>query len=231
MRSSLLSSVSHDLRTPLAAITGSATTVRSNPDLPEETRDEMLATICEESERLERLVSNLVDMTRLESGHVALAREWLPVDEVIGSALTRLEPALKGRPVRVDVPADLPLVSVDPVLMEQLLVNLLENAVKHTPAGTEIAVSAAADPGGLAIEVADRGRGLPAGEEERIFERFFRRSEAGVAGVGLGLAICRAIARAHGGTLRASNRPGGGAAFRLTLPRTEPPPPGVEAQA
>jgi two-component system sensor histidine kinase KdpD len=224
MRSALLSAVSHDLRTPLGAITGSATTLRENPGLEPHTRDEMLATICDESRRLERLLSNLVDMTRLESGAVTLKREWLPLDEVVGAALTRLEGALGSRPIRTKVPADLPLVSLDAVLMEQLLVNLLENALKYTPAGTEIEIAAAVTGAGLELEVSDRGRGIPPGDEERIFERFYRQSAAGVPGVGLGLAICRAIARAHGGTLRAHNRPGGGATFRLVVPLVGSPP-------
>jgi two-component system sensor histidine kinase KdpD len=163
-----------------------------------------------------------VDMTRLDSGAVSLKRDWLPIDDVVGSALTRLEAALGTRPVDVKVASDLPLVWVDPVLLEQLLVNLLENALKHTPGGTAIAISAAVTDAALELEVADGGRGIPAGDEERIFERFYRRSEA--AGVGLGLAICRAIARAHGGTLSASNRPAGGAVFRLVVPVEGTPP-------
>jgi two-component system sensor histidine kinase KdpD len=224
MRSSLLSAVSHDLRTPLGAITGSATTLRENPGLEPQVRDEMLATITEESRRLERLVSNLVDMTRLESGAVTLKREWLPIDEIVGAALTRMEAALGNRPVRTSVPAELPLVLVDPVLIEQLLVNLLENAIKYTPPGTEIEVAAAVTEASLRLEVADRGRGIPAGDEERIFERFYRDPGARVPGVGLGLAICRAIARAHGGTLRVHNRPTGGAVFRLLVPVVGAPP-------
>jgi two-component system sensor histidine kinase KdpD len=218
MRSALLSAVSHDLRTPLAGITGAATTLRDNPGLPGQTREEMLATICEESERLKRLVSNLLDMTRLESGAVQLKRDWLPADEVVGSALTRLDGPLGNRPVVVDVPGDLPLLWVDPVMIEQLLVNLLENAIKHTPAGTGIEITGSVSSGKTILEIADRGAGIRAGDEERIFERFFRRSEPGVPGVGLGLAICRAIALAHGGTLSARNRISGGAAFRLVLP-------------
>lgn len=225
MRSSLLSAVSHDLRTPLAAITGYATAMRDRADWPSDLRD-MAATICDESERLERLVGNLLDMTRLESGAVKLKRECLPIDEIIGAALHRLEPQLKNRSVVLHVPRDLPLVSVDPALMEQLLVNLLENAVKHTPTGTEVEVTASVADSVLSINVADRGRGIAPGEEERIFERFYRHDGAG-PGVGLGLSICRAIVRAHGGTLRAGNRPRGGAVFKLTIPMPEAPPENV----
>jgi two-component system sensor histidine kinase KdpD len=223
LRSSLLSSVSHDLRTPLAAITGAATTLRDDTDLPPQTREDMLATICEEAERLERLVANLLDMTRLESGAVNLRREWVPVEELVGSALTRLDRKLADHAVRLEMPPELPLVSVDPTLIEQLFINLLENAAKHTPERTEVTVQARTEPGGVFIEVADRGPGLPGGEEELIFDRFHRGARSGVPGAGLGLAICRAIAKAHGGTLMAANRAGGGAVFRLTLPPGKPP--------
>ena len=229
MRSGLLSSVSHDLRTPLGSITGSATTLRDNPALDPRTREEMLTTICEESDRLTRLVDNLLDMTRLDSGTVAVKREWVPVDEVIGSALTRTEALLDGRRVDLKVATELPLVNVDPVLMEQLLVNLLENAVKHTPAGSPIEVGASLAGGALTVDIADAGPGIPAGDEEKIFERFHRGAGTRAPGAGLGLAIVRAIARAHGGTVRAANRLGGGAAFRVTLPLEGPPPPAPAA--
>ncbi len=142
MRSSLLSAVSHDLRTPLAAITGAATSLRDGSAvIAAGERAELLATICEEAERLERLVGNLLDMTRLESGSVEVKREWVPLEEIVGAALTRLESALQERPITIDLPADLPLVSVDPVLLEQVFVNLLENAVKYTPAGSAIEIA------------------------------------------------------------------------------------------
>jgi two-component system sensor histidine kinase KdpD len=226
LRSGLLSAVSHDLRTPLAAITGSATTLRDDGGLDPETRRDLLEAICEEAERLERLVSNLLDMTRLDAGLVEPRREWVPLAEVVGSALTRLERRLSGRPVETGIPDDLPFLSVDPVLLEQLFVNLLENAAKHTPPGTPIEIRAAREGGTLQVDVADRGPGLPLGEEERIFERFHRGPHAGGRGVGLGLPIARAIAQAHGGRLVASNRAGGGAVFRLTLPAGADAPPG-----
>jgi two-component system sensor histidine kinase KdpD len=150
-------------------------------------------------------------------------REWVPLDEVVGSALNRLEHQLAGRPVVTDLAADLPLLSMDPVLLEQLFVNLLENAARYTPPGTEIAVRAARHEGAVRVEIADRGAGIPPGEEERVFDRFHRVARPGVRGVGLGLAIARAIAQAHGGRLTAGNRPEGGAAFVLTLPLLEPP--------
>jgi two-component system sensor histidine kinase KdpD len=221
VRSALLSTVSHDLRTPLAAITGAATTLRDvGGGLTDEQRRELLDAICEEAERLERLVSNLLDMTRVEAGALQLRPEWVPIEEVVGSALARVEAGLAGREVTIDIPATLPLVSVDPVLLEHLFVNLLENAVKYTPAGAPIEIRARVSHGAVEADVADRGPGLPESDREidRLFEKFSRGGQPGVPGAGLGLAICRGIVQAHGGTLAAENRPGGGALFRLRLP-------------
>jgi len=226
-RSSLLSALSHDLRTPLAAITGAATTLRDeSAAIDSGQRRELLDTICEEADRLERLVRNLLDMTRLESGALVVRRQWMPLEEIVGAALTRVESQLDGRPVRTDLPADLPLVSADGVLLEQVFVNLLENAAKYTPPNSpvEIVARAPADAGAIAIEVADRGPGIPPGDEARLFDKFFRGPQAGSAGAGLGLAICRGVIGAHGGTITAANRPGGGAVFRMTLPIVGAPP-------
>ncbi|MBI2374522.1 MAG: sensor histidine kinase KdpD [Deltaproteobacteria bacterium] len=223
LRSGLLSSVSHDLRTPIAAITGAATTIRENPDLPTEVRNDMIATICGEAERLEHLVSNLLDMTRLESGAVRLSRDSVPLVEIVGGALNRLKKQLSAHRVVTHLPEDLAWISVDPVLMEQLFVNLLENAARYTPVGTEIEIMAAIEASNLLVEVRDRGPGIVPGEEDMIFDRFHRSSRAGPPGVGLGLSICRAIARVHGGSLSASNRADGGASFRLELPLIEAP--------
>lgn len=226
LRSSLLSAVSHDLRTPLAAITGAASALREEaPGAAGPERQELLDTILEEAERLERLVANLLDMTRLEAGRIELRREWVPLEEIVGAALGRLEPRLAGREVRIDLPADLPLVAADPLLLEQLVLNLVENAIKYTPASGPIEIAAMVRDGWLELSVADRGPGLPRGEESRVFEKFFRgRHPPGVPGVGLGLSICRGIAEAHGGTLRAEAREGGGARFRLELPLDESAP-------
>lgn len=227
MRSTLLSAVSHDLRTPLAAITGAATTLRdSSVELDRARRDDMVATVCEEAERMERLIGNLLDMTRIESGALSVRREWVPLEEVVGSALTRLESRLARREVRCALPEELPLVEVDPVLIEQVFVNLLENAVKYTPETTPIDVVARALPapgGGVEVTVADRGPGFSEGTEARLFERFYRAPGV-VGGVGLGLSISRGIAEAHGGSLTARPRPGGGAEFVLGLPSTGPAP-------
>jgi K+-sensing histidine kinase KdpD len=227
-RSSLLSALSHDLRTPLAAITGAATTLRDDgAAIDSAQRGEMLDTICEEADRLERLVRNLLDMTRVESGALTVKRQWLPLEEIVGSSLTRLESQLAGRPVHTDLPADLPLVPVDAVLLELVFVNLLENAAKYTPAGSPVDIVARASVGGgaIAIEVADRGPGIRPGDEARLFEKFFRGRQSGSSGAGLGLAICRGVISAHGGTIGAANRPGGGAAFRMLIPIVGTPPP------
>ena len=224
LRSSLLSSVSHDLRTPLAVITGATSTVlQAGPGIDEAVRQDLLKTVLEEAERLNRLIRNLLDMTRLESGAVKVKKEWLPLEEVVGSALNRLESRLGTREVRIDLPANLPLVPCDAVLLEQVLINLVENAVKYSPGAIEI--GATPTDAELTVDVSDRGPGIPADEAERIFDKFHQTShEGGREGVGLGLTICRAIVSAHGGTIRALNRNGGGATFRFTLPLDGVPP-------
>jgi len=219
MRSSLLSAVSHDLRTPLASITGAASTLRSQGDrLPPATRQELLDSISEEADRLSRLVSNLLDMTRFEAGGVELRRDLYPLEEIVGTALHRMERQLEGRTVSTDLAENLPLVFVDDVLIGQVLWNLLENASKYTPAGTPIELAAFAQEDSVIVEVRDRGPGIPPGEEERIFQKFYRGQTAGARGAGLGLPICRAIVEAHRGRIQARPRPGGGAIFRIRLP-------------
>lgn len=230
LRNALLSSVSHDIRTPLAVITGAATGLREQPvSLGKETT-ELLQTILEEADRLNRFVTNLLDMTRLESGALRLNSEWHSLEELVGGGLTRLEKSLHGRRVETAVAADLPLVRVDALLVERVLVNLLDNAAKHTPRGSTIRVSAATVNGVVQVEIADDGPGLPPGEEERVFEKFFRRTSERQAGFGLGLAICRAIVNAHSGRIWAENVAPHGTSFRFTLPvdGTPPPPPAPE---
>ena len=227
LRNSLLSSVSHDLRTPLATITGAVSTILDNrAGIDAATQRELLESVHEEAERLNRLVQNLLEMTRLESGALQLQRELHPPEEVIGAALGRLAKRLGDRRVTTKVPSDLPLVAMDDVLIEQVLVNLLDNALKYTPAGTPIEVIATATDENLTIEVADHGPGLPPGAEDRVFEKFFRGEQIIARGAGLGLAICRGIVRAHGGRIWAQNLPGGGVAFLFTLPlgATQPAP-------
>jgi two-component system, OmpR family, sensor histidine kinase KdpD len=224
LRSSLLSSVSHDLRTPLASITGAASSLLQDAALDASTRHELVETIREESDRLSRLVHNLLQMTRLESGAVHVVKDWHPLEEVVGAALGRLSTELQGREVITRVPKDLPLVPIDDVLIEQVLINLLDNAVKYTPDGSPIEVAARADGDEVTVEIADRGSGLASGEEKLVFEKFYRGHSATARGAGLGLAICQGFVNAHGGRIWAENRPEGGAAFRFTIPLTGKPP-------
>jgi two-component system sensor histidine kinase KdpD len=224
LRSSLLRSISHDLRTPLAVITGSASAfLESTTPADEGTRRELVQTILAESERLNRLIQNLLDMTRLESGTLELDKEWLPLEEIVGAVLNRADAIAGHRDLRANVPKDLPLVPFDAVLLDIALTNLLENALKYGADPVEI--SARLEPAELVVEVADRGPGIPEGETSRVFEKFHRAShEGGAGGVGLGLSICRAIVEAHGGRIWAQNRAGGGALFSLSLPITGEPP-------
>lgn len=224
LRSALLSTVSHDLRTPLAVVTGAATTLRDNTTLDEPTRDSLVETICDEAERLERLVRNLLDMTRVQAGALAVKREWVPVEEIIGSARTRLGRQLAGRSVHVQLAPTIALISCDPILFEQVVLNLLENAAKYSPSSTPIEVFVRASEGAIELEVADRGPGFDPADSERLFEKFYRGTRSST-GAGLGLAVCRGIVEAHGGTIRALLRDGGGARFVVSLPTIGTPPP------
>jgi two-component system sensor histidine kinase KdpD len=225
MRNSLLNAISHDLRTPLAVLVGaSSSLVADDARLSDEAKRELALSIHEESKRMSTLVGNLLDMARLESGTVELARQWTPLEEIVGSVLSRLESMLSEHPVSVSLPSDLPLVNVDPVLIEQVFANLLENVVKYTPSGTRVEISARKIGPRIAVEVADSGPGIPPGEEAKLFDKFYRlQREAPQSGVGLGLAICKAIIAAHGGTISAANRASGGAVFRFELPAGDPP--------
>jgi two-component system sensor histidine kinase KdpD len=228
LRSSLLSSVSHDLRTPLAAIAGASSTLLELSDSADAAqRRDLLQELVEESTRLARLVDNLLNMTRLEAGKIAVDKQWFPLEDVIGSALGRLRQELAGRVVEKHLPEDVPLVPLDGVLMEQALVNLLDNAIKYSPPGSPLEVSTEVDGGEVRVSVGDRGQGLAAGEEKRVFAKLFRgaaSAASGERGAGLGLAIVAAIVSAHGGRVWAENRPGGGAIFTMTLPLGESPP-------
>jgi two-component system sensor histidine kinase KdpD len=228
MRSTLLGAIGHDLRTPLAAIHGAAGSLLLPGEVPEATRRDLLTMILEESERLAHLLGNLLDLTRLESGTLKVQKDWQPLEEVIGSALGHLERRLGPLPVRVDLPEGLPLVPLDAALMEQVLVNLITNAQRHAP-GKNIDLRAWEEPGWIYLEVADQGPGIPMDFREQIFDTFFRLPSAGEGGVGLGLAICRAILHAHGGRIQVDDRPSGGSRFSLALPLDGEPPmaPGV----
>jgi two-component system sensor histidine kinase KdpD len=226
LRNSLLSAISHDFRTPLASIVGaSSSLIDGGTHLSETAKLELGKTIYEEARRMTKLANNLLDMARLEAGSVHLNRQWCPLEELVGGVLTRMQARIAGHPVAIKLPPGLPLVYVDAVMIEQVLENLLENAVKYTPDGTPIEVGAEAGTREVAFWIADRGAGLPAGKEDMLFEKFYRGTKEGAqSGVGLGLTICRAIVEAHGGTIRAENRSGGGAIFRFAIPVTVEPP-------
>ncbi|HEV2671716.1 MAG TPA: sensor histidine kinase KdpD [Gemmatimonadales bacterium] len=229
LRTSLLSSVSHDLRTPLATISGAASSLLESA-MAEPTRRELLRSILAESQRMNRLIGNLLDMIRLDSGSLQVNKQWQSLEEIVGVALIRLDERLRGRQVTVALPPDLPLVPMDEVLIEQVFVNLLENAARYTPAGTPIQISAAVVERAVRVDVADHGPGIPPGEEERIFEKFRRGTQDAGGGVGLGLTICRGIVTAHGGRIWAANRVAGGAIFHFTLPLGSTPPPSVPGE-
>ncbi|HUO80271.1 MAG TPA: sensor histidine kinase KdpD [Steroidobacteraceae bacterium] len=224
IRNTLLASISHDLRTPLAVITG-ASSALNDPALGLDAgaRAQLVRSIDGKAREMSELISNVLELMRFEAGEVHLRRDWQTVDDLVGTALARLDGRAGDRPLDVTLPADLPAVYVDAPLITQVLVNLLENAIKHTPPGTHIAISAAADGPLNRIVVDDDGPGLPPGDPERLFAKFQRgREETSAGGAGLGLAICRAIVDAHGGRITAMPRPGGGARFVFTLPTAEP---------
>jgi len=222
LRAALLTSISHDLKTPLATILGNVSSLRQYGALyDDETRAEMLELAETETLRLARFVENLLNMTRIDAGALQPRAEPVDLGDVVGSALTRLQHPLQRHRVDTHLPDHLPMVRLDFVLTEQVLVNLLENATKYTPAGSAICVSAAAEPGRLVIEVKDEGPGLAESDLELVFERFYRARKADhrQAGAGLGLAICRGFVDAMGGSIRATNRPDRpGAVFTVVLP-------------
>ena len=219
LRNTLLSSISHDLRTPLAAIQGATTLLLSSLNVDPGVRLDLLMSIHEEVEYISRMVTNLLNLTRLESGSVEIKKELHPLEEIVGTVADLLEKRLMDHPLKIAVPPDLPMIPMDASLIQQILFNLLDNAVSHTRSGTSIELSAAVDGGELRTEVADRGPGIRAGEERKIFDKFYRVTAEGKrSGMGLGLALCEAIVRLHGGRIWVENRPDGGAVFRFTLP-------------
>jgi two-component system sensor histidine kinase KdpD len=226
LRNALLSSVSHDLRTPLAVIKGAVTAMLDgDPTLAPTRKMEYLSTISDEASRMNRLVRNLLDMTSLEAGVLRIRnKQWQPLEEVIGVALNRLEEQLEDRSVQVNIPSDASLVPFDATLVEQLLINLVENAIKYTPASSAISIETRRIDHGVEVVVADSGPGVPAGEEESIFEKFHRAARTG-PGMGIGLTICRGIVVAHGGKIWYEPGERGGASFHFVLPLDEAGPP------
>ena len=225
IRSALLASISHDLRTPLAVITGSASTLAERGErLGAEERGALAHSIYQQARDVSELVTKVLQMTRLESGELKLERDWGSLAEIAGTVLRRLRERLATHLMMVDLPDDLPLVRVDASLIEQVLANLLENAARHTPPRTLIRLRAHVAGGEMIVSVEDFGPGLAEADLERIFRKFHR-------GAGLGLAICRAIVELHKGRIWAERLPGVGTAFRFTIPLEAPPPLPVEALA
>jgi two-component system sensor histidine kinase KdpD len=232
LRNSLLAALSHDLRTPLTALVGLAESLALTAPKLSTVQLETAEAIQEEARRMSTLVSNLLDMARIESGEVTLNLQWQPLEEVVGAALDAARGMLQRHHVEVRIPRDLPLVKIDAVLIERVLVNLLENVSKYTPPGSTVTLSAGVIGDRLSVSVADNGPGLPAGQEEAVFQKFTRgEREPATPGVGLGLSICRAIIESHQGKIVAAQRPGGGAIFTFTLPIGNPPVPAIEAEA
>jgi len=224
LRNSLLSAISHDLRTPLASLVGLADSLQLTRPPPTDQQQELVDAMRQSALRMNALVNNLLDMARLESGAVQLNKQWQPLEEVVGSALAQCAGLLKGRPIQVTLAPDLPLLHLDAVLIERVLVNVLENAAKYTPPGSAIELHGECHEDTVQLHIDDHGPGLPRGREDAIFEKFERgRKESATPGVGLGLAICRAIMQAHDGTIQGTTREGGGARFTLGWPRGEPP--------
>ncbi len=224
LRNTLLASISHDLRTPLSVIAGAGSALAQHgSSLDEATRVSLARSVETKAREMSELVSNVLDLMRFESGHIVLRRDWQTVDDLVGTALTNIEPKLDRHGVEVRIPADLPEVHVDATLVVQVFANLFDNVSKYTPPGTHVYVSAMMDGRLVRVVIEDNGPGLPVGDPARLFDKFQRGSEEGtVVGVGLGLAICQAIIRAHGGEIEAHRREGGGARFEFTLPAHEP---------
>ncbi|HJP66552.1 MAG TPA: ATP-binding protein [Actinomycetota bacterium] len=224
VRAALFSSVTHDLRTPLASIKASVTSLLDSwVQHDESQRTELLETMLEETDRLNRLVGNLLNLARARAGGLILEKELTPFEDIIESVLTRMRRALSAFQLRTLIRTDLPAIWVDPIEMDQAVTNILENAMHHSPPGDEITVSAAPWGGGVQVRISDRGPGIPAEERERVFEAFYRRqADRSGTGTGLGLAIARAVVVAHGGRIRIEGMPGQGTSVVIELPQGQP---------
>jgi two-component system sensor histidine kinase KdpD len=232
LRNSLLAALSHDLRTPLTVLVGLAESLAMTKPPLSAAQSETAEAIQDEARRMSTLVSNLLDMARIESGNVTLDLQWQPLEEVVGAALDATRNMLKQHRLEVRLPRELPLVRFDALLIERVLVNLLENASKYTPAGSQVVLSAEVVADQVKVTVSDNGPGLPAGREEALFQKFARGDrESATPGVGLGLAICRAIVESHHGTIVGINQSGGGVAFSFMLPLGTPPVAAMEAES
>lgn len=225
LQTALLNSISHDLRTPLVSITGALSSLREESlHINEEDRNNLLETAYGEAERLNRLVGNLLNMTRLEANAIHLRLEPCDIQDVIGSALDQLEERLGKKPIVVILPEVLPIVSLDFVLVEQVLVNVIDNAIKYSPKDTQIDIEVSQNDRGITIRVSDRGIGIPQEDLERVFDKFYRVSRPeNVSGTGLGLAICKGIVETIGGNISAANREGGGTVITITFPKENEP--------
>ncbi|HEX2831000.1 MAG TPA: DUF4118 domain-containing protein, partial [Burkholderiales bacterium] len=220
VRNALLAAISHELRTPLATILGASSTLAESDALSDAARRELARNVSEEARRMSDVIAKVLDLAKLQAGATRVQLEWQPVEEVVGAALSRLAARLARHHVTTALPARTKLARFDSLLIEQVLVNLLENAAKYSPEGGHINVGADFRHGELVVTVTDDGPGLVSGEEAKIFEKFYRGAAGGgPGGVGLGLAICKAIVEAHGGTIRAENIPAGGAMFEFTIPQ------------
>ena len=221
LQTSLLNSISHDLRTPLVSITGALSSLRDEIlQLDPKDHKSLLDTAYGEAERLNRLVGNLLNMTRLEANAIHLRREPSDIQDAIGAALNQLEERLGTKPVEVEIPDDLPLLSLDFSLFVQALVNLIDNSVKYSPMDTPIAINVSQTNNEIKIEISDRGIGIPSEDLEKVFDKFYRVSRPeSVNGTGLGLAICKGIIELHSGTIFAKNRAGGGTTISISLPK------------
>lgn len=221
LRAALVSSVSHDLRTPLTSIKAAASSLlQEDVQWSDDERRSFTQAIEQEADRLNRLVGNLLDLSRIEGGALHPEQEWYPLDELLHDVLARMQPLLQGRDVELELPAELPPVELDYMMIDQVLTNLIENALRYTPAGSPIEIIASSTATEVQVSVADRGSGIPREDLERIFDKFYRviGRIREISGSGVGLAVCRGLIEAHGGRIWAENRPGGGTVFRFTLP-------------
>ncbi len=215
-RAALLRSVSHDLRTPLASIRAVATDLRDDVPYDAETRVELLTTVCDEVDRLDRFVANLLSMSRIDAGVFEPDRQAVDIHDIVADRVKQLAPILRDVVMRIDIPPDTPLLDADYSQLEQVLTNLLANAARHAPSGSEVWIAAIADGPMVRLEVSDQGIGIPTEEVERLFEPFERGRGSNSSGIGL--AICRSIVTAHGGTIGVRRTFGGGATFSFTVP-------------